>query len=424
MSTPANQLRDGSLNVDAYVSALIDGFEAEEPTIFSFVPEARRWDRVAAEASALIERWPEPASRPPLFAVPIGVKDIFHVEGMLTRGGSSLPPEVLASAESDAVTRLKQAGALVLGKTITTEFAYFGPGPARNPHNPLHTPGGSSSGSAAAVGAGIVPIALGTQTIGSINRPAAFCGCVGFKPSYDRVSRAGVLELSRSHDHIGVLADGVDSAELAIAAMMADWRGATAGNGVKPTLAVPIGPYLHRATDACLQHFHEAIAALEAAGYVVKRVEAMADFDRLEMQHRRLMAVEAARYHAQFAEYHVLYHEKTLELIAAGQGVSDADVSADIQAKCDLATDLTALMDAHDIDVWLTPASIGPAPRGHASTGDPIMQLPWTMAGLPTLNIPWGMIDGMPMGLQFIGRFGSDEALFAYGRELETRLDG
>ncbi len=141
--------------------------------------------------------------RPPLFGIPIGIKDIFHVNGFSTHAGSRLPPKQLMGEEAKCVSDLKKAGALILGKTVTTEFAYFEPGPTMNPHNPNHTPGGSSSGSAAAVAAGLCPLALGSQTIGSIIRPASFCGVVGYKPSYDRISRDGVIPVSPSLDHIG-----------------------------------------------------------------------------------------------------------------------------------------------------------------------------------------------------------------------------
>ncbi|HFC12513.1 MAG TPA: amidase [Anaerolineae bacterium] len=420
----AQQFRDEVINITQYVRALQDSFDAEEPTIFSFVPEARRWLRVTAALMLLCDRWPDKTQRPPLFGVPIGVKDIFHVNGLPTRAGSSLPPDVLAGAELQAVTRLKAAGAFVLGKTVTTEFAWFGPGPARNPHNPLHTPGGSSSGSGAAVGAGIVPIALGSQTIGSINRPSSFRGCVGFKPSYDRISKEGAIELSRSHDHVGVLAESVSSAELAIATMIGTdaWQ-PVHGKGRPAVLGIPVGAYLEQVEAVGMARFWEAVVHLEDKGYIVKRIPALDNIAQLDKQHRRLLAADAASYHAQFSDYHGLYHEKTRELIAQGQTVTKAEIMADKQAKSDLATHLTALMDANGIDLWLTPSAPGPAPLGHASTGNPIMQLPFTMAGFPMLNIPFGMVDGLPVGVQFSGRFGHDEGVFDFGRRLEIALN-
>src|SRR5439155_19212153 len=166
-------------------------------------------------------------------------KDIMRVDGLPTTGGSRLPPEALAGPESACVTGLRQAGALILGKTVSTEFAYFGPGPTRNPHNPAHTPGGSSSGSAAGVAAGLCPLALGTQTVGSIIRPAAFCGVVGFKPSHNRISTAGVIPLSVSVDHIGIFAANVAGIALTASVLAQDWRAERSAR--QPVLGVPEG---------------------------------------------------------------------------------------------------------------------------------------------------------------------------------------
>ena len=178
------------------------------------------------------------------------MKDIFHVKGFLTRAGSGLPVDLLTGPEAESVTQLKQAGALILGKTVTTEFAYFAPGPTRNPRNPAHTPGGSSSGSAAAVGAGLCPLALGTQTIGSILRPASFCGVVGFKPSFGRISSAGVIPFAVSLDHIGFFTQDVAGATLAAAVLCKNWgdeEARTRGDGeakellnYRPVLGVPL----------------------------------------------------------------------------------------------------------------------------------------------------------------------------------------
>jgi len=199
-------------------------FGARESSVLAFVPEEARFERLRREARILLDRYPQPESRPPLFGVCVGVKDIFHVDGFITRAGSRLPPEILQGAEAESVTQLKAAGALIVGKTVTTEFAYFAPGPTRNPHNAEHTPGGSSSGSAAAVAAGLCSIALGTQTIGSTGRPASFCGVAGYKPSRERISRAGVIPLSPSLDHVGVFAANAADVTQVARLLCRDWR--------------------------------------------------------------------------------------------------------------------------------------------------------------------------------------------------------
>src|SRR5690606_22954408 len=172
-------------DVIASVEQALDRLEAVDSQIEAFLLEPNRRERLLREAEALEQRYPDPTNRPPLYGVLVGVKDIYHVDGFPTRAGSSLPVELFTGPEASCVSMLRQQGALVLGKTVTTEFAYFEPGPTRNPHNPAHTPGGSSSGSAAAVAAGLCPLALGRQTIGSIIRPSSFLGFVGYSATHD-----------------------------------------------------------------------------------------------------------------------------------------------------------------------------------------------------------------------------------------------
>jgi Asp-tRNA(Asn)/Glu-tRNA(Gln) amidotransferase A subunit family amidase len=398
-------------------------FNAREPEVRAFVPEEGRFERLGREARALLERYPEPVTRPPLFGVLVGVKDIFHVDGFLTRAGSKLPPNLFQGHEAECVTALKKAGALVLGKTITTEFAYFAPGPTRNPHNPEHTPGGSSSGSAAAVSAGFCSLALGTQTIGSITRPAAFCGVVGYKPSYDRISRAGVIPLSPSLDHVGAFAPDVDGAHQPAKVLCRDW-GLVNGNSGLPVLGIPEGPYLANATEEGLTQFRAVCERLAASGYEIKPVEAVPDFDDIQARHNLIVAGEAARVHAEwFPRYGDLYHAKTADLIRRGQSVSDAELSQALGGREKLRREFMALMDEHGIDLWISPAAPGPAPRGLDSTGDPVMNLPWTHGGLPTVCLPAGKSqDGLPMGLQVAARWYGDEALLAWASDLEVIL--
>ncbi len=389
-------------------------FAAREADVQAFVPEPERFARLRREAAALEARYPLGATRPPLFGVLVGVKDIFRVDGFPTRAGSQLPPEALAGGEAEAVTRLKRAGALIVGKTVTTEFAYFGPGPTRNPHHSGHTPGGSSSGSAAAVAAGLAELTLGTQTIGSIIRPASFCGVVGFKPSYERVSRVGVIPVSPALDHVGPFAATVAGVVRASAVLMPDWRSEIVANA--PVIGVPAGPYLQRADVEMRLHFGQLVDRLETAGYEVRRVAAFDDFDDLAARHQAIMAGDAARVHAiWFEQYGARYHERTRELVVRGRAVGDAELETLRAGRFAVRAQLTALMDEHGLDLWVAPSAVGPAPAGLESTGDPIMNLPWTHVGFPTLNLPAGVAtNGLPLGLQLIGRFGQDEELLAW----------
>src|SRR6266566_7607570 len=216
LAATAAALRGGQIDLLAYLDDVCDRIDEFDTLVQAFMPEADQRVRLKTEAIALQARFPDPATRPPLYSIPVGVKDVFPVDDFPTQAGSHLPPEIFVAPEAACVTMLRAAGALILGKTVTTEFAYFEPGPTRNPHHLDHTPGGSSSGSAAAVAAGMCPLALGTQTIGSTIRPAAFCGIVGFKPTFGRIPRAGLILCSDSVDTVGFFTQ--NNAGIALAA--------------------------------------------------------------------------------------------------------------------------------------------------------------------------------------------------------------
>ncbi len=415
-----NALRSGELPLEAYVDRLEQQYELREPLVQAFVPEERRFERLRREAAALGELFPNPLNRPPLFGVPVGIKDIFHVDGFPTLAGSQLPAAILHGRESRVATIFKESGALIMGKTVTTEFAYFDPGPTRNPRNLAHTPGGSSSGSAAAVAAGLCPIATGSQTIGSITRPAAYCGVVGYKPTYDRVSRNGVIPLSPSLDHVGFFASDVAGAELVASLVCPDWQLAVPEE--QPVIGIPEGPYLERASAEALAQFEAACERLESFGCVLKRVPVMANFENIVARHNVILAAEAAQVHADwFSEFSNLYHHKMIDLIERGRRISVGDLAEAITGRQRLRQALIAAMDQHALDLWVSPSATGPAPEGLESTGDPIMNLPWTHSGLPTVNLPSAYDSaGLPYGLQVAGRWYEDEMLLEWCAELET----
>ena len=405
-----------------YLDELEDHFIAREPNVLAFVPEDGRFERLRREARELWARYPDPAKRPVLFGVPVGVKDIFHVSDFITRAGSQVPPVVLEGDEARSVYHLKKAGALIMGKTVTTEFAYFAPGPTRNPHHRACTPGGSSSGSAAAVGANICPLTLGTQTIGSITRPAAFCGVAGYKPTYNRISCAGVIPLSPSVDHVGVFARDVEAVALAAAVLVDKWMHHT--GAASPRLGIPDGTYLHHVTAEGQAHFSETSARLVDAGFAIKTIAAMPDFPDICDRHNLLVAAEAAQVHMQwFAQYGELYHAKTAFLIQRGQKVSPQELTAAVVGREQLRSELVKLMDENSIDLWISPSAPGVAPVGLDSTGDPVMNLPWTHSGLPTIGLPSGTdATGKSFGLQLAARFGADEMLLEWAARIEEVL--
>ena len=394
-------------------------FEALEPSIQAFLPEEGRFDRLRRDARALGDSGPSGIARFPLLGVLAAVKDIFHVDGWPTRACSRLPEEALRGREAESVTRLKTAGALLVGKTVTTEFAHFAPGPTRNPRSLDHTPGGSSSGSAAAVAAGFCDLALGTQTIGSIVRPAAFCGVVGLKPTYRRISMRGVIPLAPSLDHAGCFAPDIQTATRAARVLYGTW---TDPQGLRaPVLGIPEGPYLEQLPQDTREWFDAACLALAGAGYDIRRVRVMADYAEVRSRHAIVHAAEAARVHASwFARYEPLYGQRIAELIRHGQRVTEEQLSTALEGIPPFRHAIDAAMTDAGIDAWICPSTLGPAPRGLESTGDPVMNLPWTQAGLPAVGIPAGThASGLPMGLQAVGRRGADEALLAHAEGMQ-----
>jgi Asp-tRNA(Asn)/Glu-tRNA(Gln) amidotransferase A subunit family amidase len=418
----AQALRGSEGALLRYLDWLEARFASLEPGIQAYLDEPDRFGRLRQVADHKLASEPVD-QRPPMFGMPIGVKDIFHVSGFETRAGSQLPAGVLQGEQAQSVSALQQAGALICGKTVTTEFAYFAPGPTTNPHNPGHTPGGSSSGSAAAVAAGLAPLALGTQTIGSINRPAAFCGTVGFKPSYGQISTEGVIPLAPGLDHVGFFSPDAGSAAWA-AEMLLTSATPSALPDASLRLAIPAGPYLDHAGDIAMAHFAEIVGELRAAGHSVIELTCMLDFETIVDRHQLILAGECARVHAPWFEaYAMSYHPKTRALIERGQAVTRAELKRALPGRQVLRAYFEALMDEHRVDAWITPAAPGPGPHGLESTGDPVMNLPWTQSGLPSVTLPSGFApDGLPLGLQVIARFGHDATLLEWAQWLEPVL--
>jgi Asp-tRNA(Asn)/Glu-tRNA(Gln) amidotransferase A subunit family amidase len=413
-------VRVGEVALPEYLAQVEAWFLEREPSVLAFIPEEDRFERLHREAEELLARFPEPQHRPPLFGVLAGVKDNFHVDGFITQAGSRLPWTELQGDEAESVTRLKNAGALILGKTFTTEFAYFSPGPTRNPYNPEHTPGGSSSGSAASVGAGLCPLALGTQTIGSVIRPAAFCGAAAFKPTYDRIPRTGVIPLSPTLDHVGIFAQDVSLAKRAAASLCENWDGTISLNR-KPVLGIPQGPYLTTASEYALVHFKAVCDILTEAGYELHGVAVMHEIKDIRARHQLILAADAARVHAAwFEKYENLYGSKLTELIRRGQTISDSEYQDALHARDEFRAEMTRAMEEKGLDLWISPPSLGPAPKGLGDTGDPAMNLPWTQLGFPAVNIPVEKDpNDLPMGLQVICKWNKDEELLAWSEEIE-----
>ncbi|MFG2888870.1 amidase [Streptomyces sp. NPDC048248] len=395
--------------------------EERDRALHAFVAEsetsAARRERVRRELGAVHERWPAVASRPPLFGVPVAVKDIVRVDGLPTRAGSLLPPEEFEGRQAAVVDRLREAGALIAGKTVTAEFAMSAPGPTRNPHALDHTPGGSSSGSAAAVAAGMVPLAVGTQTVGSVIRPAAYCGVVGFKPTARRIPVDGVIPNAPSFDTLGVFAATISTAATAAAVLCDGWRPVGETRCGSPVFGVPDGPYLQRAGREARAAFERQVARLSAAGLPVRRVPMFADFARTADDLFTVNRYEAARSHGEwFPRHGRLYREKSAATVRQGQSISRERYEHGLRRREEFRTRLLRATDAAEVDVWMCPAATGPAPLGLDGTGDSVMCLPWSYAGWPSLSLPAGRAEN---GLQCVGRAGSDERLMDWAQVIE-----
>jgi Asp-tRNA(Asn)/Glu-tRNA(Gln) amidotransferase A subunit family amidase len=352
----------------------------------------------------------------PLSGVPFGGKDIFDTAELPTEWGSPVYGGRQPEVDAALVAELKRLGAFVLGKTHTTAFAYYDPAPTRNPRNLEHTPGGSSSGSAAAVAASMVPLALGTQTQGSVLRPASFCGVVGFKPSRGSLSVEGVLPCSPTLDTAGLFTSTVDD-------MRFVWNALRPGGEARSAeriICVPWPPS-KRVEPGMAECVQSATARLAQAGLEVQEGEAPASFDMLPQAVAAVMAYEAAQtHHERYEQYGVRLGEKLAELVESGRQVSDASYRDGLQAITTAEKDF--LECAGEDAVVATPASMGPAPYGLGSTGDPACNLPWTAIGAAAISVPCGTVDGLPVGLQLTAVVGCDSMLLETADVVERIL--
>ena len=415
-------LRQDRLTLEEYYQDALDRVEEREKVVQALLPEEGRKERLLETADELRRRY-RPEERPPLYGALFGVKDIFKLAGFGMRAGSRLPESAFEGPEAAIVSRLTESGAVPLGRTVTTEFAYFTPGPTTNPRNPHHTPGGSSSGSAAAVGAGYCRIALGTQTIGSIIRPAAFCGITGVKPSYETLPRDGVFPFSESADHVGFLLGSVEDG-LSVMGILLDGGPWSSDVGESPRFAVPHDAYITQVEPGTLAHFRETIEAFRDAGIEVVSSTLLSDIGEIAIAHREMIAGEFFKNHeALFRSQGDLYSESSASLFQEGQKISDAELEAARGGRLALRSALDSELDRLGAVAWLSPSSFSTAPEGLSSTGSPAMNLPWTYAGVPAVNVPSGVDDkGLPFGLQIAGPFGADRETLALAGRLERLM--
>ncbi|MEU2742244.1 amidase [Streptomyces sp. NPDC007095] len=383
--------------------------------------DVRAWVRVdrdgALGAARELDAVP---SGGPLRGVPVGVKDIIDVAGLPTECGSPLRRGRFAEADAPLVARLRRLGAIPLGKTVTTEFAYFAPGPTRNPHNLAHTPGGSSSGSAAAVATGVVPLALGSQTAGSLTRPASYCGVAGFVvPAGGSLDTTGFVGLSHSLDAVGLLTPTVADLRLVYGALTGSDRLSRPPEApTRPRLAVWSGGELAEISQDMRAALVRSVEDAVANGAVLVDVDWPALTPRLVEAHITVMAYEAARMLAEESTHPDRLSAPLNELLAHGRSITTGDYEhARSVARRERSTVLALL---GDVDAVLGPAAPGAAPKGLTATGSPVLSRPWQLLGLPALTVP-GHRDaqGMPLGVQLVGHPDRLEGLFSLGHAVE-----
>jgi Asp-tRNA(Asn)/Glu-tRNA(Gln) amidotransferase A subunit family amidase len=413
----ARQIAERRITAEELASAYFERIAAREAEVGAW----QYFDREAALAAAR-RRDSEPP-RGPLHGIPIAVKDLIDTVDMPTAYGSPIYERHRPAADAACVALARAAGAVVLGKTVTTEFACFTPGPTGNPHNPTHTPGGSSSGSAAAVADGMAPVAFGSQTAGSVIRPASFCGCVGYKPSFGVIPRAGVKMLADSLDTIGLMARSVDDAAFFVGALTER----PALRHLEPPHEPPrIGlyrtPMWAKAEATTIAALERTRTALEKAGIWIAEIAVPIEHQTLTAAQQTIMGFELVRSLA----YERIYHSAQLsprlgQLLDEGLTVGAEAYDAAISETRTARNRLDGFFGP--CDVILAPAAPGEAPPGLGYTGDPVFNRMWTLLGVPCVTVPvlWGD-SGLPTGIQLIGRVGDDVRLMQAALSVERIL--
>ncbi|HEX5106567.1 MAG TPA: amidase [Pirellulaceae bacterium] len=415
----AKQMQEGELRPVELVESCLTRIDQLDERLQAWVHvDANGAYREAERLGKLLD---DGESLGPLHGVPVGVKDLIDVAGWPTKCGSVLREGHVAQRDAAVVTSLRKAGAIILGKTVTTEWASFDPAPTRNPWNLEHTPGGSSSGSAAAVAAEMCLAALGTQTGGSIIRPAAFCGVCGLKPGFGEVAMDGIAPLTLYLDHVGPIARRVSDLYLIWQALIAGTHGSLESHyskrwadtdletwigayGLNKTLFVLDGPLLERMQPAMREVYQCALARLQSSLHT-RELPLPESFRDIHRWHRTIMAAEAAAYHRElFPRERARYGREIGKLLDEGLALSAVDHAEALIRREEMRGELARLLHQHEdlLGCLVMPATLGPAP-GMETTGDPAFNSPWSYVGWPSLTIPCGLAaDGLPCGLQFI----------------------
>ena len=414
------------------VDSCIRRIDAKEEEIHAWAHLDRDFSRQQAKDCDVLRASGIPVGT--LHGIPVGIKDIFDTKDFPTENGTILSAGRRPKNDCTVVSLLKSAGAIIMGKTVTTELAVYSPGKTRNPHDLMRTPGGSSSGSAAAVAAGMVPLAIGSQTNGSIIRPASFCGIVGFKPTYGKISRSGVLILSRILDHVGVFARNIeDTAIIADCLMSYD----PADRDTRPSSAPFLSSFIEQSPpikpkfafvkssvwDFAEKDTKDAFKELNNfLGIDCEEVQLPPEFNAVINNQRSIMNADLTRYLSGYVKRGEFELSNVLRgLIKDGSLVSAVEYNNSVDQILPLVNWISSLSE--DYDAILTPASCGEAPIGLETTGDPIFCTTWTYLGVPAISLP--LMEGkssMPIGVQLVGRHGEDAKLIRSANWITNKL--
>ena len=435
VSEAATQMRRGKLSPVELMESLLARSDTLEPTLQVWVT----LDPDGAMAGALKSetQLSRGGARGPLHGVPVGVKDIFYTDGVRTTACSPIYADFVPEYDSTPVARLKRAGAIVMGKTVTTEFAFFDPSPTRNPWNNAHTPGGSSSGSAAGVAARMFPTALGSQTGGSVLRPASYNGVVGLKPTYGRISTRGVMPVAESLDTVGFFTRTVQDAALILQVLaghdpdeplsspepVPDYARGLASRDLRPRIGL-LGQLFHDRADGEVRENVQGVAELlREAGAQVEEVTVPVDFEGLLAAHRVVSSTEAATVHeADFKERPNDYSAHIRGLVESGMQTSSVEYVKAQRVRRAYRPQVEEAIS--EFDVFLTPTTPSAAPRDLTTTGDPVFQVPWTNAGFPAISLPSGLsASGLPLGVQIIAAPFAEARLLKVAAWCERVLD-
>jgi len=360
----------------------------------------------------------------PLKNILIGVKDIINVDGYPTQCGSLLPHELFKGPQASCVSRMLDAGAIFAAKTVTAEFAVSDPGETRNPRNLSHTPGGSSSGSGASVAAGFCDIAIGTQTSGSVIRPAGYCGIIGYKPSFGRISRDGVLLFSNSMDHIGIFTKDLNLLEKTLPIIVDSWSSQKPVLDKNIFIGIPEGSYLDLSKPHILKQYLKVVQRLDES-FHVKKVKLVNNITNYNRTIDKITLAELYNVHSGWYEkYKELYKPMSRQSIEAGKIISPKNLALLLNKARKDQQSVQLLMMKNGLDIWIAPVAPDLAPFGIDSTGDFRMNSIWSYTGLPVITIPTGVNEkNLPYSIQIVGRFGEDEKLLQISKLIEKNLN-